>query len=144
MASNGAKFEWNNELYECMENDGEEIILVNQKKLSHRLHITACETLPDEFDLSSVYLDKNIIQGDLRVRSWKISDRIDSIGVNGSQLISKIIRDAKVSGNEKRNQAVVYDNEGILWCAGLKLSKRVQQKSNNPIWIKVELISESL
>ena len=34
LASNGAKFEWNNELYECMENDGEEIILVNQKKLT--------------------------------------------------------------------------------------------------------------
>ena len=63
------------------------------------------------------------IEGELKIRNWEIGDRISPIGMTGSQLISDIIKDAKITADEKRTQLVAHDDNKILWCIGLKISR---------------------
>src|SRR5690606_1254361 len=49
------------------------------------------DTLPTSFNKNEIYLDADKIDGELKIRTWQEGDRIHSIGMKGSQLISDII-----------------------------------------------------
>ena len=80
--------------------------------------------LPNTFDKNCLILDPDKLHGNLSVREWKNGDRIASIGMKGTQLVSDIIKDAKVSAAEKANVWVVEDEKNILWVVGYKISRR--------------------
>lgn len=88
-----------------------------------KIIIDSCNEMPKQFSKDIVYFDASKIKGDLKIRTWKKGDKIDSIGIVGSQLISDIIKDAKIKQSEKSSVVVVHDEENILWCCGLKISR---------------------
>ena len=95
------------------------------------------ESLPKVFTKNEIYLDGDKIKGELKLRSWEIGDRIYSIGMKGSQLISDVIGDAKINAIDKQNVLVLHDDETIHWCVGLKVGRKsVASKSSGKI-IKV-------
>lgn len=105
-------------------NDGDALVWQKMKKqLVPELILTEIEALPAEFDKMCYYADKAKITGDLTVRPWKEGDRIAPIGMKGTQLISDIIKDAKISAHEKSAVLVVEDTEKIIWCVGLKIGR---------------------
>ena len=61
----------------------------------------------------------------LEFRHPQEGDRIEPLGMEGSQLVSKIMKDAKYSLEQKCRQWVVADsrNGKILWLPGLKRSR---------------------
>lgn len=94
-----------------------------QQKPRFELNIELAEVLPTTFDKNQLYLDKSKIQGNLVLRKWKSGDKIKSIGMNGSQLVSDIIKDAKIPNHQKDEILVVCDDTEIHWVIGLKVGK---------------------
>ncbi|MCH2231018.1 MAG: tRNA lysidine(34) synthetase TilS [Crocinitomicaceae bacterium] len=95
------------------------------------------KSLPTEFDKKSIYLDKDKLSGDLKVRKWKNGDRIKPIGMKGSKLISDIIKDAKVSPSAKKNILVIHDDKCIHWCYQLTVGRTAIASENSKKIIRV-------
>lgn len=96
----------------------------NGKSVSDELKFEIIDTLPTVFSKDAIYLDQDKIKGELKLRMWEIGDRIHSIGMKGSQLISDIISDLKMNANDKVNVQVLCDDETIHWCLGLKVGRK--------------------
>ncbi len=98
------------------------------------------EFLPNQFNLNEIYLDLSKIKGELRLRKWQVGDRMKPIGMNGSKLISDILTEAKLSSIEKENSLVLVDDEKIIWCVGLKISREAmpneQSEAIESVWIE--------
>ncbi len=98
------------------------------------------EFLPNQFNLNEIYLDLSKIKGELRIRKWQVGDRMKPIGMNGSKLISDILTEAKLSSIEKENSLVLVDDEKIIWCVGLKISREAmpneQSEAIESVWIE--------
>lgn len=95
--------------------------------------------LPTEFDKTSIYLDEQKINGELNLRKWKVGDRISPIGMHGSQLISDIIKDKKLSANEKKEVLVLSDEKNIHWCVGHKIGRIAIASKNSDSIIKISI-----
>lgn len=105
----------------------------NELNTLPRLKLTSISQLPLTFNKESIYLNKAKINGELVLRYWKIGDRIEPIGLNGSKLISDIITDAKVPHHERNQQLVLCDDVTIHWCVGLCIGKNAIAKSGDDI-----------
>lgn len=62
---------------------------------------------------------------EIEFRSASEGDRIRPLGMSGSTLLSKIMKDARLSAAEKRRVAVAVrkDNGEIIWAQGIKRSR---------------------
>ena len=89
----------------------------------HELHVERLEKLPESFSKDFICLDEQKTVGQLKIRPWKIGDRIKPIGLDGSKLISDIIKDNKVPLIEKNEIIVLHDDSEIHWCVGLKIGR---------------------
>lgn len=88
-----------------------------------KLVIEEVNNLPSEFTKSAIYLNPEKIIGSLQLRFWQVGDRMKPIGINGSKLISDILKDAKIPHHLRKKQCVVTDDERILWCVGHAVSR---------------------
>jgi tRNA(Ile)-lysidine synthase len=104
-----------------------------------RLIIEEINSFPETFDKHIYYADKAKIKGEINLRHWQEGDRIASVGMKGSQLISDIIKDAKVPSAEKKNVIVVEDQEKILWCVGLKVGRLALTDSNSNEILRIRI-----
>jgi tRNA(Ile)-lysidine synthase len=99
---------------------------------SRTLLIKSCETLPEEFSKSVIYLNPKLIVGELQLREWQVGDRMKPIGMKGSKLISDILTDAKVPHHLRNTQCVVTDSQRILWCVGHAVSREAIATNGKP------------
>jgi tRNA(Ile)-lysidine synthase len=106
---------WNNEDHFSIETTGEII--------PPTFHTESISSLPSSFSKNEYFADPLKIKGKLKMRFWREGDRIASLGMRGTQLISDIIKDAKVPSSEKKKVLVLEDDEKILWCVGLKIGR---------------------
>lgn len=106
-----------------------------------KLKLEEIQTLPKSFDKDIVYLDTEKIVGNLRIRFWQEGDRIASIGVPGSQLISDIIKDAKIPSSDKKNVFVVEDELNLHWCVGLKIGRLAVANEHSKNILRVQLMN---
>jgi tRNA(Ile)-lysidine synthase len=95
------------------------------KLILPKLLIEEVKKEPKIFTKNEIYISKETLVGKPQIRFWKNGDRINPIGLHGSQLISDIIKDAKISNFKKKSVCVVHDDQKILWLVGLKVSKYV-------------------
>jgi len=106
-----------------------------------RINIQIIDQLPNKYSKNELYLDPEKIQGDLRVRKWLHGDRIASIGIDGTQSVAKIIKDAKITHDKRNSILVVCDNINIHWVVGLKIGRKAQPTQNKKRSFKITLIS---
>lgn len=119
------------------------VLQTGTRNLLPELSIEKVETLPAKFTKDVVYLNPTKINGQLKLRQWKIGDRILSLGLNGSQLVSDILSTAKVPSHSKDKVLVVVDDdERILWIPGYKVSRLAIAEDKSPI-VKVFLTYKS-
>ena len=111
------------------QNNSTEKVLVIEKVVS----------LPTIFTKDEIYVDTNEIQGELKLRKWKIGDRIQPMGMKGSKLISDCIKDAHVSVEDKSSVLVVYDDLKIHWCVGLVVGRLAIAQELSPTIRKISL-----
>lgn len=114
-------------------------ILIETDNTVHKLNIENVETLPSTFNKNEIYLDADKIDGLLKVRTLQEGDRIHSIGMKGSQLISDIISDAKLTAIEKQNVLIVHDDKIIHWCVGMKVARKAVATANSKNILKITI-----
>jgi tRNA(Ile)-lysidine synthase len=89
-------------------------------------------TMPTEFSKSAIYLNPELISGELQLRLWQVGDRMKPLGMKGSKLISDILTDAKVPHHLRNTQCVVTDSRRILWCVGHAVSREAIATNGQP------------
>jgi len=104
-------------------NDAFYFIEKSQSTSSQSLIIEDVEEIPSSFNKSEIYLDKSKIIGELMICKPVIGDRIKSIGMKGSQLVSDVVKDAKLSPDSKKEALVVKDDVNIHWMPNLKIGR---------------------
>ena len=106
-------------------NDGDAFVFSEEKETKiPELLIETIQYLPKNFNKKSIFLDSKKISAALSVRKWREGDRISPVGMEGSQLVSNIIKDGKISVQDKAEVLVVEDDEEIVWVVGLKVGGR--------------------
>lgn len=103
------------------------------------LKVETIVALPKAFDKHTYYADADKIVGTLSVRSWQTGDRIAPLGMTGTQLVSDIIKDAKVPPSEKAKVLVVEDTEKIIWVVGLKMGRLAAANSNSKELLSIKI-----
>lgn len=96
--------------------------------------------LPDIFDKQAVFLDRRKLNGELYMRRWKTGDRMHGIGMRGSQLISDLLKEAKVPLAEREQYCVLCDASGILWLPGVKVAARGVAAESGSFVLKVSVL----
>lgn len=104
-----------------------------------QIQIERVDVLPATFDKTSIYLDADQVNGELKVRLWELGDRISPIGMTGSQLISDVIKDAKMDADAKKHVSVLHDDENIHWCIGLKIGRLAIASAETPHIIRCSI-----
>jgi tRNA(Ile)-lysidine synthase len=125
----------------CDEGDGYSF-LDNQHGIIPELQEEVVDSIPTSFDKNVIYLDHYKISGNLHVRPWKMGDRIAPVGMNGSQLVSDIIYQAKLRRNVKESIVVVHDDHDIHWVPGLKIGRKAIADNQSKEILKVRINPE--
>lgn len=138
----GSKIKWKSSVGNFIEIIREEkgfsFLKKDEKIAIPKLEVKQVDQLPHKFDKRIYYFDPKKIDGQLKVRIWKKGDRIYPIGMNGSKLISDIIKDAKIPNAERYRQTVIFDESKILACVGLCVDRRAIASNKSSI-IQVSL-----
>lgn len=91
--------------------------------------------LPDKWNKDMIYVDPTLLVGELVVRKVVPDDRIASLGMRGTQLVSKVLKDANVPVVDRDNYWILADERSVLWIPGLKISRSaVATLKSKEIW----------
>lgn len=91
--------------------------------------------LPKQYSKHLIYLNPRKINGTLHIRYWRIGDRIASLGMKGTQLVSDIISDAKMAHHQRKRVLVVTDDTDIHWVVGMKIGRlALAQEGEDTVW----------
>jgi tRNA(Ile)-lysidine synthase len=112
---------------------------IPQKPSTPTFQAKFISSLPTEFDKNVLFLDQSMIQGDLFIRLWREGDRMQPIGLNGSKLISDILKDDRVPNSEKSARFVLCDSEKIIYCIGHRIDRRSIAHNESKLIIRVEI-----
>lgn len=118
-------------------------VTINEEFNLPQWFIEKVDSIPSQFSKNELYLDSKKISGDLLLRPWKIGDRIAPIGMKGNQLVSNIIKDAKIPTQAKQRVLVLADAQQIHWVVGLKIGRQAIATSAPNILKIVVLKSET-
>lgn len=131
LSEKGKYLEVHSKYFSKIVRDKHQLTFLRKQETHRYLILEEVEELPSSFSKDVVYLDADKIHGELQLRKWEIGDRISPVGMKGSQLISDIIKDAKITADIKEHQLVVHDDLSILWCVGLKISRNALPDSTS-------------
>jgi tRNA(Ile)-lysidine synthase len=76
-----------------------------------------------QIDKNVLWLDKERLEYPLTLRAWSAGDRLAPFGMKGSQLVSDILTNRKLSKTEKEQALVLFSGEKLLWILGVRSSK---------------------
>jgi tRNA(Ile)-lysidine synthase len=115
------------------------------KESKHFLFIEKNVELPSMFDKSTLYINPEKINGKLNLRYWRKGDRIRPIGLEGSKLVSDVLKDAKIPLSQKAEQLIVHDEQHVLWIVGHCVSRDAIADKQHAIWkVSVDRKQDSL
>lgn len=118
----------------------EQLDFIKLESFQFELKTDVVSSLPEHFSKDVIFLDADKISGSLHLRVWETGDRIAPIGLNGSQLISKIIKDAKLSPAKKSKTLVLHDDQHIHWCVELKVGRHAMATENTDNILRCSVI----
>jgi hypothetical protein len=91
--------------------------------LTKTLVVSKVDSLPEHFDKATVYLDEAKVVGQLVLRKVSETDRIAPIGMKGTQLVTKVLKEAGYSSQERAQFQIVVDDEQVIWIPGIKVNR---------------------
>lgn len=137
----------------CILVEGQRIIKVTKatlqlenvgQKNNWDFKIETIEILPDKFDKNTIYLDEEKLDGPLSFRTKREGDRIRSLGLHGSQLVSDVLKDAGMPVTEREKVLLLTDGDNILWIPGIKVSREAIADEKTRRIIAVSIVWSSL
>lgn len=114
-------------------NDRDSIFYFAKKAISNKsgsIRIEYNALLPTQFNKTRIYLDKDKIEGEIKLRFWKKGDRVYPIGLKGSKLVSDVFTDSKIPIFEKKQIDLVCDDKNILFIPNLMVDRRKLASKN--------------
>ena len=141
-SSSGSKFE--TDKISFLINRQELLVLkeCTTKAIFPKLITASCDSLPEQFDKKSMFIDNEKIAGEIYVRHWIKGDRISPIGMRGTKLISDLFSDEKIPLHQKRTWPIVCDQEHILFAPSLCIDRRKIATSKSKEILKISLVNE--
>lgn len=93
--------------------------------LGWRMEMRSSDTRIDSSD-GTAQLDWSRVQPPLCLRPWQEGDRMQPLGMEGSQLVSDILTQRKVGATERAAQWVIEQADGrIVWLVGHRIAHHV-------------------
>ena len=91
-------------------------------------------------DKNTVYIDKDRINKDLRIRNRLDGDIFSPIGLKGSKKLKKYFIDEKIPREERDNIRLIADGGDIVWVVGKRLSEKykITSETKKVVMIKIE------
>ena len=80
----------------------------------------------DDESTWSLTCPADALQGNLQVRNWRQGDRFQPFGLQGTKKLSDLLREHRVTRDERESVLVVADGEGILWVVGVARAERTR------------------
>jgi len=95
--------------------------------------------LPSVFDKETLFLDADLLNGKLELRFCKVGDRIASLGMKGTQLVSDVLKDAGIPLMDRASIPVLTDGSLIFWIPGIKVSRVALATKNTRRILQIRL-----
>jgi len=67
-----------------------------------------------------------VLEGNLKIRNWRQGDRFQPFGLDGTKLLSDLLREHKIPAEQRSDVLVVEDGAGILWVVGVARDERTR------------------
>ncbi len=84
-----------------------------------------------------LWLDKERLDYPLTLRVWSQGDRLEPFGMKGSQLVSDILTDRKLSRIEKQQTLTLWSTEKLLWIPSIRASRHFEVKETTKEILKI-------
>ncbi|MFN8398138.1 MAG: tRNA lysidine(34) synthetase TilS [Bacteroidia bacterium] len=120
-------------------------IPLSTAQLQYRSWIFEFEVLdrrPDQFhshDPEMHVIDMDRLRPPLRLRPWRVGDRLQPFGMKGSKLVSDVLVDQKRSLPEKERAWILEDDDGIVLLGGYRIAQRVAVSTESQRFLMVRI-----
>jgi len=114
--------------------------VIRGKEIQWDFKIEEIGFLPQVFDKHAIYLDPEKINGKLQLRNWQKGDRIQSLGIAGSQLVSDVLKDARIPLSDREMIPVLADETAVLWIPGIRISRKALAGPTSKIIFRITLV----
>ncbi|OGS78830.1 MAG: tRNA lysidine(34) synthetase TilS [Candidatus Fluviicola riflensis] len=101
--------------------------------------IEKIEILPLTFDKWTIYLDADRLSGELYLRVPEPEDRIDTVGLKGSQAVKAALKDFGIPVNKREYFPVLTDGKTVLWLPGIKVGRSALANQYSTTILKVSM-----
>ena len=101
--------------------------------------IEKIEILPLVFDKWTIYLDADRLSGELYLRIPESGDRIDTVGLKGSQAVNTVLKDSGIPVNKRAYFPVLTDGKAVLWIPGIKVGRSALANERSVAILKVSM-----
>ena len=71
-------------------------------------------------------IDRDKITFPVQVRRWRIGDKMQPFGLNGTKKVSDLLTNTKVAPHRRKQQCVMECNGTIVWLVGYRISHEVR------------------
>ncbi len=104
------------------------IVVQSGADLDDPVAVGVAEGCGDPHDDSSWTLTcpAEILHGRVRIRNWREGDRFQPFGLQGTKKLSDLLRENRITRDERAGVLVVADDEGILWVVGLARAEQTR------------------
>ena len=90
-------------------------------------------------DFDSEYTDHESITWPLTLRPWQSGDRVQLLGMNGTQKVSDILTNLGIAAAHKQHAMVLCDAAGIIWVQHARIAERVKITDATQRSLKISL-----
>lgn len=88
------------------------------------------DELPEMKGISTIYIDRDKIKGDLIIRQRKAGDRINPVGMKGSKKIKDIFIDNKIPRDKRNRIPILTDFKDVIWVPEQSMDRNYKVDSN--------------
>lgn len=88
----------------------------------------------------TLHCPSQVLKGRVRVRNWQSGDRCQPLGLQGTKKLSDLLREHRISREDRPGVLVVSDNEGILWVVGLVRAERTRLLPSSPQTVIISVV----
>jgi len=85
-------------------------------------------------------LDKKKLRFPLTLRSPRIGDRLEPLGMKGSKLLSDLMSEEKLKPSEKHSSWLLCSEGQIVWWVGRRVDRRFAASASDSVLWKVQLV----
>ena len=97
----------------------------------------AVQELPKTIGSTEIFLNEELLFGQLNWRFAEVTDWISPIGMTGKQNVLKVLKDAGIPTQLRNKVIVLCDDQHVHWIPGIKISRLALANSSTTKLIRV-------